>query len=125
MPYRRIQGALDQKCGKFKTHLSGQRIFVEHCIGILKGRFSSLGGCELTWTRLMGTKRVVTVEVIEVVTLLYNNLIKMDLWNKEEDELYLEPDLEDENPPPFCPAVTTSSDTKRRALVQIINAVRN
>lgn len=117
VPFKKVRQGLTRKQILFNQHISSQRVYVEHTIGILKGRFQSLLGIRLIVDKQTGHRRV--CEWIQACVVLHNILMKIDPWTRCDDLLYADPvedaeevDIEDGD-----------GNAKRNALVEIVNAM--
>jgi DDE superfamily endonuclease len=89
------RGSLTKKETRFNSRLSSIRVRVEHCIGILKGRFQSLKGLRIVLRRDKDIKRA--VYWIRACCVLHNFLLKEEECSKWLDEEM--GDDEDRTPP--------------------------
>lgn len=92
IPYKKPHSRVPRNT-KFNYYLSRLRIKVEHCIGILKGRFQSLRGFRFLLVKPRHNKDV--VQWFDACVVLHNMLLEDDAWNEcstddnddiEEDE---------------------------------------
>lgn len=84
VPFRRSAAGLTRKQKAFNQHISGQRIAVEHCIGILKNRFCSLKDLRIQISPEGGHKQA--CEWILACAVLHNFLIDKDNWETIEED---------------------------------------
>jgi hypothetical protein len=91
-------------------------VYVEHTIGILKGRFQSLQGLRIVVDKTSGHLKA--CNWIQACIVLHNILNKVDPWNGSDDEIYAE-ECEDESEENEA----HDGSVLRNALVDIVNAM--
>jgi len=114
-PYKN-RNKLTKEESKFNTYLSSKRIAVEHCIGLLKGRFSCLQGLRIQIDSKTGHKYA--CQWIMAACVLHNILLDRDPWNRVSDEIYEEhnenfSEIEDNN--------SARGELKRNSIKHMIN----
>lgn len=117
VPFKKVRQGLTQKQILFNQHISSRRVYVEHTIGILKGRFQSLLGIRIIVDKQTGHRKV--CEWIQACVVLHNILSKVDPWTRTEDNLYNDPDEQLDE----FDFEDGDGDTKRNGLVEIVNAM--
>ena len=113
VPFKRHR-PLTLKQVQFNKNLSAQRVAVEHCIGVLKGRFQSLRNLRIMVNKTSGHKKA--CEWIECCVVLHNMLLRRDPWNQTFDDVYLEPE---DNDGPSNIARFQQGEQKRNELVEL------
>jgi len=119
VPFRRKLGGHPPNQRKFNRQLAGQRVAVEHTIGILKGRFQSLQGLRVNVNKALGHRKV--CNWIEACAVLHNILMKFDPWNQADDDLFIEVDFEDLEDTNQFDLQNVTGGARRSALCAIIN----
>lgn len=116
VPFKRRHGQLTQIQKSFNKHISSYRVTVEHCIGLLKGRFQSLKEIRIQIDEA-GHKKC--CEWIKACAVLHNITMPCDPWVQEDDEVLM--DICDENDEEsFQFNEDQAGELKRAALCQII-----
>jgi DDE superfamily endonuclease len=83
IPTFKKPASLQQDNATFNKIHSSLRVKVEHCIGMLKGRFQSLRGLRLRVDRKRDADRVVAW--LMACAILHNMLLDMDHWDVDDD----------------------------------------